>query len=128
MSKLSCTLARLRVCRDARQPVADDLLADAVECLEAVASADELRLRRDQWIRRAALLTQAVPVGRQAELLAAEVSALPRRRSAAASAAVGAEPGTVSECLVMASAFYTLPGSSRQILRVLQESANDPQA
>lgn len=131
MSKLSRTLARLRVCRDARQLVADDLLADAVECLEAVASADELRQRRDLLIRRAALLTQAASVGRRAEMLAKEVSALPRRRGAAACAVVadvGAEPETVSACLAMASAFYTLPSSSRQILRVLQESANDPQA
>lgn len=128
MSKLSDTLARLRVCRDARQPVAADLLADAVECLEAVSSAEMSRLRRDQYIRRAALMTGAPSMGRQAECLATEVAALPRRRGAAAVAAAGAEPATVAECLAMASAFCPLPESSRHILRILKESANDPEA
>lgn len=128
MAKLPHTLARLRVCRDARQSVAEDLLTDAIECLEAIASADELRHRRDEYIRRAALLTSAPSVTKKAESLVTEANALARRRNAGAAVVADREPNTVVECLAMASAFYTLPTSWRQMVRVLQESANDPQA
>lgn len=118
------TLARLRVCQAAGLPVPDDLLSDAVECLEKVTDAALLRARRDELIRRAALLLPDATPYQQAAALATEAKAMSRTWHLLCQQSPGQSLSTPRECLHAARLLAVLPTSHRQFYRLLQMSAH----
>lgn len=118
-SLIADTVARLRVCREAALPVPLDLLDDAMECLERVTDAALLRARRDEFIRRAALLVTEKSVFRKAAVLADEAKAMSRTWHLTKSHLPDGVPSTVRACLHAAAHQAELPFSQRQFYRVL---------
>lgn len=117
---VSDTVARLRVCRDAQVPVPEDLLHDAVECLEKISVAADQRARRDQLIRRAALLFPGSSNYQAAACLAAEARAMSRVWKQLSKRLPPEPPQTARDYLHSAGLFAELPISQRQFYRVLQ--------
>lgn len=117
------TLARLRVCRDAGQAIPSDLVADAITCLEAVADAAVLRVKRDELIRRASLLMPPAPPHRLAEVLAAEAKAMARTWPILRARQPREPYQAPRDCLHAAALLAPLPSSQRQFYRVLRAGA-----
>ena len=123
-SLIADTVARLRVCQAAGLPVTDDLLSDAVECLERVTDAALLRARRDELIRRAALLLPVAGPYQQAATLAGEAKAMARTWHLLRSTPPAVPLSTPRDCLHAARLLADLPESQRQFYRLLRIQHN----
>lgn len=120
-SSAADTLARLRVCRDAGRAAPPDLVADAIEAIERSLHTEMLRGRRDELIRRAALLlpdADARPYTR-AGLLLQEARTMNRTWNVLRTLPPESEPGTPRACLHAARIYAPLPESQRHFYRVL---------
>lgn len=114
------TLARLRVCKAAGLPVSQDLLNDAVECLERVTDAALFRAKRDELIRRAALLLPVAAPYHQAAALVGEAKAMARTWHLLRTLPPAKILTTPRDCLHAARLLAELPESQRQFYRVLR--------
>lgn len=113
------TAARLRVCLVAGISASPELLGDALQCLDAIVDSAERRRRRDEMIRKAALLLpQSSPYARAGRLVE-EAKALARTRHLSSMREPARAPATPREWLVAAAAVADLPGSQRHFYRVL---------
>lgn len=116
--RASDTLARLRVCREARIQIPDDLVNDAIEIIEQSCKASALKSERDRLIRLAAvLLPSGSSAWNQARQLLKEAGAMNRRRPIAAQG--GEDLTTVQGCLRAASKIRALPETDRQFYRII---------
>lgn len=123
-SLIADTVARLRVCQAAGLPVSDELLNDAVECLERVTDAALLRAKRDELIRRAALLLPVATPYQKATALAGEAKAMDRTWHLLRSVPPAQPLSTPRECLHAARLLADLPESQRQFYRLLSMRCN----
>lgn len=115
------TLARLRVCRDAACQVPPDLVIDAIAVIERSLHTETLRARRDELIRRAALLlpdTEARPYTR-AGMLLQEARAMNRTWHILRAQPPQLDQCTPRACLHAARLCAPLPESQRHFYRVL---------
>lgn len=124
-SHLATTLARLRVCRAAGVAISPELRDEVIECLERLADASLARARRDELIRRAALLIPDASAYSRASRLAAEAKVMARTWHILQSRPAAEQLDTPRDCLHAAALLSRLPESARQFYRVLQATPTD---
>jgi hypothetical protein len=124
-SRVAETLARLRVCKAAGVPVPPDLRDEAIDCLERACDASLARQRRDELIRRAALLIPDTSAYRAAEALAAEAKVMARTWHILQARPAAEQLCTPRDCLHAAALLGRLPESARQFYRVLRAAPTD---
>lgn len=122
-SQLSEIVARLRVCRDAGRAPSSELLGDILDFLEKQNDSALNRKKRDELIRRAALLFPAVSEYKQAENLVKEAKAMIRTWPILKIKPAPKEFNSARDYLHAAALHADLPQSHRQFYRVLT-SAN----
>lgn len=117
-SRATETLARLRVCREARLQIPADLVDDAIDLIEQSCKVSALKVERDRLIRLAALLLPAgTGTWNQAKQLLKESNAMNRRRQTATQSVD--DLTTVQGCLKAAAKNRALPETDRQFYRIL---------
>lgn len=118
------TLARLRVCRDSGRQVPPDLVESAIGVIEGMVRADVLRERRDEMLRRAALLLPEQRPYAQAGQLFKEARAMDRVWHVLRTSPADDRPATIRACLRAARNFAPLPASQRHFYRILTAGRN----
>lgn len=117
MSLLSETVARLRVCRAAGIHASPELVALALVCLENVADAEVLRAKRDELLRLAGRMVDGPSNWARAATLEVELKRL--RRSRGLLSQQPGPPFTPRACLHRAMLLSDVPGSRRQLYRII---------
>lgn len=118
MSLHAHTLARLRVCYAAGLPPCRELVALTLACLQDATDVQNLRVKRDELIRVAAMLVDDGTAWQRAAALESEATRMMRVWRTLATQ----DPGpafTVRACLHQAALLAELPGSQRQYYRII---------
>jgi hypothetical protein len=124
-SHVATTLARLRVCKAAGVAISPELRDEVIVCLERVADASLARRRRDELIRRAALMIPGDSPYFRASRLAEEAKVMARTWHILQGRQASEQLHTPRDCLHAAALLCKLPKSARQFYRVLQAAATD---
>lgn len=118
-SQRSELVARLRVCRDAGRAPSSELVGDVINFLEKQNDSALNRKKRDELIRRAALLFPLVSEYKRAENLTKEAKAMMRTWLILKIKPAPKEFASVRDCLHAAALHAELPNSQRHFYRIL---------